>query len=48
MSKRERGFVRDCIVFYDARGWDWSIVVEFLVNGFSRGILDIPGTVEGK
>ena len=38
MSERKRKIVKDCIEFYDAREWDWSLVVEFLVHYYKRSL----------
>ena len=34
MTQSQRSEVMDLMVFYDARGWDWSQIVEFLIRRF--------------
>jgi hypothetical protein len=38
MSEKQRQIVKDCIAFYDARGWDWSMPVAYLMTRFMLGL----------
>ena len=41
MTADERAEVRAVIAFYDAHGWDWSSVVEFLVRRAHGSLPDL-------
>jgi len=32
MTPNQRNFIRSLILYYDERGWDWSVVVTYLVT----------------
>lgn len=38
MTIEQRDCIKDCIAYYDARGWDWSLVVSFLICRFELGL----------
>lgn len=38
MTKDQRKCIKDCIRFYDQRGWDWSMPVAFLLCRFQLGL----------
>lgn len=36
MKPEQASFIRRLIHFYDERGWDWGLVVQFLCEQFNR------------
>lgn len=38
MTQEQRECIKNCITFYDGRGWDWSLAVAFLICRFELGL----------
>jgi len=35
MTSEQRMDIWNCIIFYESHGWDWSLIIEFLVLKYS-------------